>query len=175
MRSILTFVVVAIIMLTTACSEMTAPNSSENENYGNQRENVKIPEKKDYEKVVINPLVKVEGWKYPVSGTIEYWQNENLIATIDYGNGELDSIASKIVGGETHEIDLSESKPDYEKIITNPIVKVEGWDYPVAGTIEIFKSETLIATIDYGNGELDSIGTKTTDYGSYTFDMSKGK
>jgi len=170
------FVIVVIVsLLTIACSKSVEPKSNHSENYGNQRENVKIPEKEEYEKIVVNPIVFENNWKYPVSGTIEYWQNSNLVAIIDYGNGELDSIATKTVDGEIIEFDLSEEKEIYLKVITNPIVKVEDWDYPVSGTIEYYIGESLIATVDYGNGELDSIGTKITDDGTYTFDMSEGK
>ncbi len=175
MKTLLTLVVVAVILLATACTKSVEGKLSEEESYGNQRENVQIPETDEYEKVVINPIVFVKGWKYPVSGTIEYWQNGKLVATIDYGTGELDSFATKTINGEVYEFDLTEMKKAYVKVITNPIVKVEGWDYPVAGTIEYYKEETLVATVDYGNGELDSIGTKVTPKGTYTFDMSEGK
>ncbi len=38
-----------------------------------------------------------------------------------------------------------------------------------------FQDKVWVATVDYGNGELDSIGVKTTKDGDYTFDMSEKK
>ena len=168
-------IIVAVLLLTVACSKSFEPTGNQSQNYGDQKGNVKIPEKNAYKKIIVNPIVFADNWKYPVSGTIEYWQNNNLVATIDYGNGELDSIATKTVDNKVFEFDLSEKYDVYVKVITNPIVKVEGWDYPVSGTIKYYKKEVWIATVDYGNGELDSIGTKITEDGTYTFDMSKGK
>lgn len=51
---------------------------------------------KKYTKVVVSPIVKVTGCKYIVQGIVEYYDmNNNLLATIDFGNGVCDEWATK--------------------------------------------------------------------------------
>jgi hypothetical protein len=112
----------------------------------NEVDNLVINGDGEYEKVIINPLVKIESCKYVVEGTIEYRMDDVVIAIIDFGNGECDNIATKTVDGETIEftLDKDQSKgkdDDYQKVITKPLVKIEGCDYIVEGTMEYFKKK----------------------------------
>lgn len=140
---------------------------------------------KDYEKVIVNPLVITDECKYIVSGTIEYHVDGQLVATIDYGNGNCDDIATKTYDGETIEFSLNRKEKDdyYEKIIIEPLVSTEDCDFIRSGTIEFYANNVWHATIDYGDGTCDEWATKTwnvelfPDYpsGSETFSLSGGK
>ena len=52
---------------------------------------------------------------------------------------------------------------DYKKRITNELEKKDGCDYYVKGRIEYYKQNTILAVIDFGNGECDDIATKEVD------------
>ena len=137
----------------------------------------------EYEKVITEPLFKTDDCKFIVSGTIEYRLNGELIAVIDYGNGECDDIATKTVDGFTSDISLDKSdwkekgeqKTNYDKIITVPLVKIEGCNYVVEGTIQYLKDDIVVATIDYGNGVCDEWATKITDAGTTVFSLADKK
>jgi hypothetical protein len=129
----------------------------------------------DFEKVVIKPLVKLEDCKYVVEGTIEFYKGGNLLATIDFGEGACDNIATKTVDGETTEFNLDKTggKPDYKKVIIEPLVKIEGCDYIVSGIIKFYKKDKWIASLDYGNGECDEWATKSWEGGSKVISLAK--
>lgn len=63
-----------------------------------------------FEKVVTKSLVKTEDCKYIVEGTIKYLLDGEVVAIVDYGNGECDNIATKTVNGETYEIELDKKR-----------------------------------------------------------------
>jgi hypothetical protein len=56
----------------------------------------KSHQSKKYTMVVVSPIVKVANCKYIVQGIVEYYDdNNNLLATIDFGNGTCDEWAVK--------------------------------------------------------------------------------
>jgi antitoxin component YwqK of YwqJK toxin-antitoxin module len=139
----------------------------------------------DYEKVIVEPIVKTDDCECIVAGIIEFYKEGVLLATVDYGNGECDDIATKTTEEGTYEFDGVCGKKDYdkkdkedydfEKVITNPIVEADDCDCIVAGTVELYKEGALVATIDYGNGECDNMATKTTEEGTYEFEIDCDK
>ncbi len=50
---------------------------------------------------------------------------------------------------------------DYEKIITKPLVRLDDCRFIVEGTVEFYKGDVLIVTIDFGDGSCDNLATKT--------------
>ena len=145
-------------------------NSYKTENYINLKSS-------NYEKIITVELKKNEDCDYYVHGRIEYIKDQNVLAIIDYGNGECDDIATKEVDGKIYTfslLDKNDSKAsDYKKIIKNPLVQIEGCNYIVDGTIEYYKEQKLIATIDYGDGSCDNIATKSADGEIYTFQIKE--
>ena len=61
-----------------------------------------------YKKIIKTPLVKIENCNYIVDGTIEYYKGYDLVATINYGDGTCDNIATKTVDGEVYEYTIKE-------------------------------------------------------------------
>jgi hypothetical protein len=61
----------------------------------------------EYRKVIAEPLVKIEGCDYIVSGVIEFYKEGKWLATIDFGDGTCDNIAVKIWEGGHEEFRLS--------------------------------------------------------------------
>ena len=53
------------------------------------------------------PLVIIDGCYYFVYGKIEYIKDGSVVATLDFGDGECDDIATKTVEGVDHEIKLN--------------------------------------------------------------------
>ena len=85
---------------------------------GNKEElELKKSKEKDskFEKVIVEPIVKTADCKYIVAGIIEYYKNGELVATIDFGDGSCDDIATKTVQEETTEFSLSDKKDKKDK------------------------------------------------------------
>ena len=68
--------------------------------------------KGDYEKVIVEPIVKTDDCEYPVAGTIEFLEEGVWVATIDFGDGTCDDQATKttVDGVYTFSIDEWENK-----------------------------------------------------------------
>jgi len=52
-------------------------------------------DKKDYKKVIVEPLVYSEECGYVVSGIIKFYKDETWVATFDYGDGTCDDVINK--------------------------------------------------------------------------------
>jgi hypothetical protein len=129
----------------------------------------------DFEKVITKPLKKIEDCKFIVEGTIEFRKEGEIIVIIDFGDGECDDIATKTVDGESVDFSMKKEgdKEKYYKVITSPIVRIEGCDYIVSGVVEFYsyKDDSWLANIDFGDGTCDEWATKTWDGGSKEFSM----
>ena len=135
----------------------------------------------EWEKNIVNPIIKLDDCDCPVAGTIELIKDGDIIAIIDFGNGLCDNLANKMVDDETYEFEMDctkdngDKEEDYIKNIINPIVELDNCDCPVAGTIEYIKDGNVIAVVDYGDGTCDNLATKTVDgvTSEYEMDCSK--
>ena len=128
-----------------------------------------------YTKNILIPLEKIDGCDYVVKGKIEYIKDGTVVATVDYGDGECDDIATKTVDGKKYTYNLGgkEKSSSYKKNILIPLVKIDGCDYIVEGKIEYIKDGTVVATVDYGDGQCDDIATKTVDGVDHEFKIEK--
>ena len=141
----------------------------------NQKADIEIKGEGKYEKVLINPIVTNDDCVFIVSGTIGYYLDDNLVAIIDYGNGECDNLATKTIDGKTVEfkLDNKDGSLKYNKIIVEPLIKKDDCDFIVSGIIQYTKDEVIVATIDFGNGDCDEWATKTWETGSKVFSLRK--
>ena len=62
----------------------------------------------DYKKVVIEPIVKTEDCDYIVSGILKYYKGGVWTATVDFGDGTCDDIATKETADGTFEFTISD-------------------------------------------------------------------
>ena len=62
--------------------------------------------KNTYTKNILIPLEKIDGCDYVVKGKIEYIKDGAVVATVDFGDGQCDNIATKTVDGVDHEFRL---------------------------------------------------------------------
>ncbi len=127
----------------------------------------------DYRKVVVEELVKKEECKWEVvSGIIEYYYLDEMVFSINFGNGVCDGIATinwlENQEFESKEVDVwklfkydAKDKDDKYIVITE-LVKSEECNYEiVSGIIEYQdKSGNPYVTIDFGDGVCDGIATK---------------
>ena len=120
-----------------------------------------IGNKKNYSKNILIPLERIDGCDYVVKGKIEYIKDGAVVATVDFGDGECDDIATKTVDGKTSTFNLRGKKKSsrYKRSIIKPLVKIDGCDYIVEGKIEYIKDGALVATVDFGDGECDATAT----------------
>ena len=178
---VLVLITLGLALIFTACNKESA-KSGDNEydiykSAADAESDILLKGDGEWEKVITKPLVKIEDCKYIVEGTIEFQKDGEVIAIIDFGDGDCDDIATVAKDGETFEISLKkEEKEDwYYKVVTEPIVKIEGCDYIVSGVVEFYstKDNSWLATIDFGDGECDEWTTKTWDGGSKVFSMKK--
>lgn len=65
----------------------------------------------NWEKLIVEPLIKTGECRHPVQGTVQYSQNGVIISELNYGDGECDNIATLTVDGETVEIELQGNMP----------------------------------------------------------------
>ncbi len=63
-----------------------------------------------YEKVIVTPLIKIGDCRYVVKGVVEITENSTVVSSIDYGDGECDSVATLTQNGESIEIELKGGK-----------------------------------------------------------------
>ena len=68
-----------------------------------------------YKRNIIKPLVKIDGCDYIVEGKIEYIKDGAVVATVDFGDGECDNIATKTVDGVDKEIELNKKGKKHKK------------------------------------------------------------
>ena len=61
----------------------------------------KTGSKNTYTKKILIPLERIDGCDYVVKGKIEYVKDGAVIATVDFGDGECDDLATKTVDGKT--------------------------------------------------------------------------
>ena len=125
--------------------------------------------KEDYKKNVVEELVKKKECKWEVvSGIIEYYYQDEMVLSIDFGDGNCDGLAtvSWLENGviESKDIDVwmlfKQKKAKY--VIIQDLVKNENCDYEiVSGIIEYQdKQGNPYVTIDFGDGTCDGIATK---------------
>ncbi len=130
-------------------------------------------DKEDYRKVVVEELVKKEECKWEVvSGIIEYYYQDEMVFSINFGNGQCDGVATiSWLENETIESKVVDvwklflngtNDKDKKYFVIEELVKSEECDYEiVSGIIEYQdKSGNPYVTIDFGNGECDGIATK---------------
>lgn len=67
-------------------------------------------DKKDYKKVIIEPIVKSDDCGYIVSGIIKYYdyKSGDWVATVDFGDGTCDDIAVKTTNDGDYTFTVSE-------------------------------------------------------------------
>lgn len=86
---------------------------SESEFDCNQKECYYKGKKSKYKKIIVEPIVKTEDCQYIVSGIIKYYEisTGNWVATIDFGEGTCDDIATKTTSdGELITFSLGQCK-----------------------------------------------------------------
>jgi hypothetical protein len=117
-------------------------------------------------------LVQSSNNDYYTAGQIDYIQNGEIVAQVNFGNGEENSIAQLTKDGNTSTFDLKKDntfykgkKSKYKKVIVKPLIKSEDCDYIISGVIKYFSIKTgkWVATIDFGERTCDEWATKTTD------------
>ncbi len=70
--------------------------------------NVKSSTGNNYSRVITDPLIRLGDCNYPVQGTVQYKQNGNEIASLNYGAGVCDNLAKLTSNGTTVEIVLKD-------------------------------------------------------------------
>ncbi|MCD4683296.1 MAG: hypothetical protein K8R86_08455 [Bacteroidales bacterium] len=178
---VLVLFTLGLALIFTACNKESAKSDENKDDIYKSAANIDgdvlLKGDGEWEKVITKPLVKLDDCDYIVEGTIEYYLDGELVATVDYGDGECDDIATKTVDGETIEFSLKKEGEDdwFYKVITEPLVELEDCDYIVSGIIDYYskKDNSWLATIDFGDGECDEWATKTWDGGSKTFSLEE--
>lgn len=130
----------------------------------------------DYEKIITKPIIRLDDCRFIVEGTIEFYKGDELVVTIDFGDGSCDNIATKTIGNETTEFILKRDKDKYSKytkVIVEPLIKTDDCDYIVSGIVDFYQEDLWVATIDFGDGTCDEWATKTWDGGSKEFSLRK--
>ena len=167
----------SMMMLTYSCNKDTNYESVDYE-YKDLETDIEIKGNGDCEKIITKPLVRIDGCDFIVEGTIEFHKDDMVVAIVDFGDGTCDNIATKTIDGVTEEFILKKkghhgNKHNYDKVVIEPIVKLDNCDYIVSGVVEFYEGDKWLATIDFGDGTCDEWATKTWEGGSKEFSMKK--
>jgi hypothetical protein len=65
--------------------------------------------KSEYDKVIVEPLVKAEDCDYIIAGSICFYKDNLWVATIDFGNGTCDDIATKETRDGMHNFSMKKA------------------------------------------------------------------
>ena len=108
---------------------------------------------------------------YYTAGELEYVQNGQVVAKVNFGQGEENSLAELTKDGNVSSFDLKKDesyydgkKSKYKKVIVEPLVKSDDCGYIISGIIKYYdyNSGYWLATIDFGDRTCDEWATKTT-------------
>ena len=103
----------SILVFIFGCNSSDLPEKEENFDYSaaeGEYINVRSSNTDNtntYTKNILIPLEKIDGCDYVVKGKIEYIKDGAVVATVDFGDGECDDIATKTVDGADKEIKLN--------------------------------------------------------------------
>lgn len=172
---ILSILTISLVLLFTSCDKKDTNKITKTTDFSLKSFEPEVIVKgggdiKDYTKVVVVELLKKEecSWEV-VTGIIEYYYEDEMVFSINFGDGECDGIAT--IGwleNETFEskaVDvwkIFKENKDAKYIVIEELVKSEECDYEiVSGKIEYQdKRGNPCVTIDFGNGACDGIATK---------------
>ncbi|MCH2045156.1 MAG: hypothetical protein MK212_13655 [Saprospiraceae bacterium] len=113
MKTYLLSVIALIAILLASCNKEAALETAE-QTFGNDLATLSLPSS-DYTSNVVVPLEKSSRGDHYVKGKIDYIQNGEVIASIDYGNGKEDNVAKKTIDGKTVKFFLKKGKGKSEK------------------------------------------------------------
>jgi hypothetical protein len=120
-------------------------------------------------------LVQSASSDYYTAGELEYVQNGQVVAKVNFGQGEENSIAELNKDGNISSFDLKKDesyydgkKSKYKKVIVEPLVKSDDCEYIISGIIKYYEYSTgaWAATIDFGDRACDEWATKTDAEGN---------
>lgn len=165
---------ICLVLLLSACSKDDWSSKKGGEDVFGIEEAILTFPTTDYQTNIEVELEKADDYDFYTKGIIKYEQNGKELAKINFGDGEKDIWAEKIVDGESSNVDLTHKgkESDFQKKVILPLIKAEDCDYIVEGSIEYWKNGKWIATVDFGDGTCDDLATKTWDSGSKTINLS---
>ena len=120
---------------------------------------------------ITEPLGLSSTSDYYTTGELEYIQNGEVAAKVNFGQGEENSLAQLTKDGTVSNFELKKDdtyydgkKSKYKKVIVEPLVKSEDCGYIISGIIKYYdyNSGAWVATIDFGDRICDEWATKTT-------------
>jgi len=161
-KTILGLIAIAFAtFLFTSCEKDQLQDTFEQE-VGNEYATVVLPSS-NYQSRVAQTLTNVEGSPYYTGGVIEYVDNGEVIATVNFGDANQNDEAMLTMNGTTSKISLKQNQTSssFSKIIIKPLVKIPGCDFIVEGIIKYVKNGDTIAAIDFGDGTCDEFAFKT--------------
>ena len=175
MKKVIAILAIGLLISFVACNKSDNSKIMEDE-FKSLEADFELKGDGDYEKIITKPLVRLDDCRFIVEGTVEFYKGDELIVTIDFGDGTCDNLATKTVGTETTEFILKREKDKYSKytkVIVEPLIKTDDCDYIVSGIVDFYQEDLWVATIDFGDGTCDEWATKTWDGGSKEFSLRK--
>ena len=177
MKKVISILSLSLLIMLVACNKSDNSKTMEDE-FKSLEADFELKGDGKYEKIITKPLVRLDDCRFIVEGTVEFYRGDELIVTIDFGDGVCDNIATKTVGDETTEFLLKRKKYNnskYTKVIVEPLIRTDDCDYIVSGIVDFYSGDLWVATIDFGDGSCDEWATKIWDGGSKEFSLRKNK
>ena len=161
-KTILGLIAIAFAtFLFTSCEKDQLQDTFEQE-VGNEYATVVLPSS-NYQSRIAQPLTNEGGSPYYTGGVIEYVDNGEVIATVNFGDADQNDEAMLTMNSTSSKISLKQNQTSssFSKIIIKPLVKIPGCDFIVEGIIKYVKNVDTIAAIDFGHGTCDEFAFKT--------------
>lgn len=175
MKKVISILTMSLLLMLVACNKNDNSKIIEDE-FKSLEADFELKGDGDYEKIITKRLVRLDDCRFIVEGTIEFYKGDELIVTIDFGNGRCDNIATKTIGDEITEFILKRKKDNfskYTKVIIEPLIRTDDCDYIVSGIVDFYRGDLWVATIDFGDGTCDEWATKIWDGGRIKFSLRK--
>jgi hypothetical protein len=100
----------------TELAKVDFGNGAKDEDYSIKKDGVKKDyklkkaDKYNFEKVIVQPIVKTTDCDYPTSGIIDFFKEGEWVATINFGDGTCDEFATKTSAKGVETFNMNESK-----------------------------------------------------------------
>lgn len=165
----------AVLSISMISCNKDKNNSNLESDIANETQTIRLPES-GFQMTETTPLTNEVDGIY-TEGVIEYEKDGNLLGKFDFSKYDSEKGEWEKEDGSKEECKLKKEGKDYKfkKVIVKPLVKTVDCEFIVAGIIKYFdkKSGDWLATVDFGDGTCDDIGTKIdSDKNESTFTIS---
>jgi len=166
----------AVLSISMMSCNKDRNNSNLESDIANETQTIRLPES-GFQMTETTPLSNEVDGIY-TQGVITYEKDGNLLGKFDFSKYDSKKGEWEKEDGSKEECDLKKDGKEehFKKVIVEPLVKTDDCEFIVAGIIKYYDIKTgeWLATVDFGDGTCDDLGTKIDSKGDEsTFKISE--